>query len=250
MTATITPAETTVYTPEDGTLYERPLNVTYEGAAPTADEILAAVHDARIRIPALSNTSYALHRAHYARTALAPLVAMRITHRGLETDVDAPASMSPTRYMYVRDQLSGKTIRFILEVREIEGAPLVTGIRPDVESWPVEGGLVGYLRQPEDLETTCLELMEHAAWATKTGRYAEAGHDATYIWALRRAFDHAFSEDPVPAGRHRGAGVWIDIPTVSEVMHAHGEHDDADLAHAYRHDLEMQTGYTIEHRYV
>lgn len=246
---TVTPTETTVYSPEDGSLYDRPLTVNYDGAAPTANEILTAVHDARIRIPALSNTSYALHRAHYARTALAPLVAMRITHRGLDTDVDATASMSPTRYMYVRDQLSGKTLRFILEVRDIAGAPLVTGIRPDVESWPVDGGLIGYLRQPEDLEVTCLELMEHAAWAMKTGRYSEAGHDATYIWALRKAFDTAFTEDPVPAGRHRGATVWIDIPTVSEVLHAHGVHDDEDLANAYRNGLKMQTGYSITHRW-
>lgn len=245
----ITPAETSVYTPEDGSLYDRPLNVNYKGAAPTADEILDAVRAARIRIPALSNSSYALRRAHYERTALAPLVAMRITHRGLDTDVDATPSMSPTRRLYVRDHLSGKTLRFILEVRDIAGAPLVTGIRPDAESWPVEGGLIGYIRQPEDLEVICLELMEHAAWAMKTGRYAEAGHYATYIWALRRAFDTAFTEDPVPAGRHRGETVWIDIPTVSEVMRAHGENDDDDLAHAYRHDLEMQTGYAITHRW-
>lgn len=249
MTTAITPAETMIYSPEDGSLYTRPLDVRYDGIAPTPDEILAAVHAAEVRIPMLSNSMYSTYRARYERTAMTPLVAMRITHRGLDTDVDATPSVSPTRRLYVREPISTRSIPFILEVREIEGAPLVTGIRPDIVTWPVEGGLVGYLRQPEDLEATCLELMEHAAVSMDAGDLAAAGHDATYIWALRTAFEAAFTEEPVAAGRHRGTQVWIDLPTVSEVLKAHGEGDLADLARAYREDLEMASGYSIIHHW-
>lgn len=250
MTTTITPAETTTYTPEPGSLYVHPLSVHYDGPTPTADDILAAVHAAEVRIPQLSGTHYARYRAEHDRAEAAPLTAMRITHHGLDSDIDATPSMSPTRRIYVREPMSSRHIPFIMEVLEIDGGPLVTGIRPELDTWPITGDLIAYLRQPEDLEATCLHLMEHAAHATKDGRYAEAGYAATYIWALRLAFEFALSERLVAAGRHRGTTVWIDVPTVSQVLHAHGEYGDEELASAYRRDLEMATGYTIEHRFV